>query len=256
MELEPQGRPARRPSAFDATVDLERDRNLVERCQSGDHSAFDELYRRYHRRLNVFCLRRLGDPHEAEDAAQEAFAKAWRALPLFAGRRRFYPWLTVIAANVCTDIHRRRSVCTVVGYAPDLRLMVSPQNVEEDLVSEVDGAMAVQALKNLSERHRRVLAMREGSCWSTKSIADHEGISIPACETLLWRARQALKREFAAIGVSGAVEQVTSTLGAAVNNGSSTAGTVTGTIDHRAVGTRHHSAEPRLGIDVRRSPHR
>ncbi len=222
--------------SFDATVDLERDRQLVERCQAGDAGAFDELYRRYHRRLSAFCFRRLGDPHEAEDAAQEAFAKAWRALPLFGGRRRFYPWLTVIAANVCTDIHRRRSAYAIAGHVHELRVVVSSPGVDERLESEEEGAMAVQALNNLSERHRRVLTMREGSCWSTKSIADHEGISIPACETLLWRARQALKREYAAISVSGAVGQVTNSLGATMVGASGTAGTVTGTIEHHAFG--------------------
>ena len=93
-------------------VDLERDRALVERCQAGDAAAFGNLYARYYERLLRFCLRRLNDRHEAEDAAQEAFARAWKALPRFAGERRFYPWLTVIAGNICTDMLRRRSRST------------------------------------------------------------------------------------------------------------------------------------------------
>ena len=66
-------------------VDLDRDRILVERCQAGDAGAFGSLYARYYERLLRFCLRRLHDRHEAEDAAQEAFARAWKALPNFAG---------------------------------------------------------------------------------------------------------------------------------------------------------------------------
>ena len=93
-------------------VDLDRDRALVERCQAGDSAAFGNLYARYYERLLRFCLRRLNDRHEAEDAAQEAFARAWKALPRFAGERRFYPWLTVIAGNICTDMLRRRSRST------------------------------------------------------------------------------------------------------------------------------------------------
>src|SRR3981081_4555854 len=89
-------------------VDLDRDRALVERCQSGDSSAFGELYARYYARVYRFCFRRLHDHEEAEDVAQDAFARAWRALPNFAGERRFYPWLTVIADNRCRDIQRRR----------------------------------------------------------------------------------------------------------------------------------------------------
>src|ERR1700723_4819752 len=93
-------------------VDLDRDRILVERCQAGDAGAFGSLYARYYERLLRFCLRRLHDRHEAEDAAQEAFARAWKALPNFAGERRFYPWLTVIAGNICTDMLGRRSRST------------------------------------------------------------------------------------------------------------------------------------------------
>ena len=93
-------------------VDLDRDRALVERCQSGDSAAFGELYARYYARVYRFCFRRLHDHEEAEDVAQDAFARAWRALPNFAGDRRFYPWLTVIADNRCRDIQRRRARST------------------------------------------------------------------------------------------------------------------------------------------------
>src|SRR5204862_4279643 len=90
-------------------VDLNRDSLLVERFQSGDTEAFDDLYRRYYARLVRFCLRRVGDPHEAEEVAQEAFVRAYRALPRLTGERRFYPWMTVIAGRLCVDSHRRRS---------------------------------------------------------------------------------------------------------------------------------------------------
>ena len=89
-------------------VDLDRDRALVERSQAGDAAAFGNLYARYYGRLLRFCMRRLSDRHEAEDATQEAFARAWKALPRFAGDKHFYPWLTVIAGNICTDVLRGR----------------------------------------------------------------------------------------------------------------------------------------------------
>src|SRR5436305_777163 len=82
-------------------VDLDRDTALVERFQTGDEEAFADLYRRYFPRLRRYCVRRLGDPHEAEEAAQEALARAYRALPNLGGDRRFYPWLRVIASNLC-----------------------------------------------------------------------------------------------------------------------------------------------------------
>lgn len=187
-------------------VDLDRDRALVERCQAGDSAAFGNLYARYYERLLRFCLRRLNDRHEAEDAAQEAFARAWKALPRFAGERRFYPWLTVIAGNICTDMLRRRSRSTPTD---DMELtaqhpvgVVEEDTSEELVLAAVDGELVHRALDRLSTRHRHVLAMREGSGWTYQQIADHEGVEIGTIETLLWRARQALKREFAAVSES------------------------------------------------------
>jgi RNA polymerase sigma-70 factor, ECF subfamily len=187
-------------------VDLDRDRALVERCQAGDSAAFGNLYARYYERLLRFCLRRLNDRHEAEDAAQEAFARAWKALPRFAGDKRFYPWLTVIAGNICTDMLRRRSRSTPTD---DMELtaqqpvgVVGADTSEELVLAAVDGELVNRALDRLSTRHRHVLAMREGSGWTYQQIADHEGVEIGTIETLLWRARQALKREFAVVSES------------------------------------------------------
>ena len=178
----------------------------MERCQAGDSAAFGNLYARYYERLLRFCLRRLNDRHEAEDAAQEAFARAWKALPRFAGERRFYPWLTVIAGNICTDMLRRRSRSTPTD---DMELtaqrpvgVVGEDTSEELVLAAVDGELVNRALDRLSTRHRHVLAMREGSGWTYQQIADHEGVEIGTIETLLWRARQALKREFAVVSES------------------------------------------------------
>ena len=73
---------------------------------------------------------------------------------------------------------------------------------EELVLAAVDGELVNRALDRLSARHRHVLAMREGSGWTYQQIADHEGVEIGTIETLLWRARQALKREFAAVSES------------------------------------------------------
>jgi RNA polymerase sigma-70 factor (ECF subfamily) len=169
---------------------------LVERCQAGDRAAFDELYLRYQRRLYRFCLQRVGSAHDAEDIVQESFVRAWRALPRFAGERRFYPWLTVIAANLCVDTMRRRSRLTPVEESRITTSDTGTYDIEDAVLHEVDSKMVATAFGQLSTRHQRVLQMREGSEWSYRKIAEHEGVGVTAVETLLWRARQALKREF------------------------------------------------------------
>ncbi len=168
----------------------------MERCQAGDRAAFDELYLRYQRRLYRFCLQRVGQAHDAEDVVQESFVRAWRALPRFAGERRFYPWLTVIAANLCVDTLRRRSRLTPVEESRMTAADTGTYDIEDGILHEVDSKMVATAFGQLSTRHQRVLQMREGSEWSYRKIAEHEGVGVTAVETLLWRARQALKREF------------------------------------------------------------
>lgn len=189
---------------MDGAVDLARDRELVEACQAGDQTAFAELYSRYHRRLLRFCLRRLHTNDDAEEAVQEAFTRAWRALPRFGGDRRFYPWLTVIAGNVCTDMLRRRSrLVPLDEMASRGADGAADADVDDHLLRQVDLAMASEALGHLSDRHQRVLRLREATEWSSQAIAEHEGVAVPAVDTLLWRARQAFKREFAALTETG-----------------------------------------------------
>ncbi|HEX4219364.1 MAG TPA: sigma-70 family RNA polymerase sigma factor [Acidimicrobiales bacterium] len=181
---------------FEGAVDVDRDRILVERCQSGDPEAFNSLYLHYHQRLLRFCVKRLQERSEAEDVVQETFARAWRALPAFAGDRRFYPWLTVIAGNLCTDALRRRSRLSPLDETMMGASDVGSYDIEDAVLQDVDAKMVTTAFENLKPRHQRVLDLRERSGWSYQRIADEEGVGVSAVETLLWRARNALKREF------------------------------------------------------------
>jgi RNA polymerase sigma-70 factor (ECF subfamily) len=176
-------------------VDLMRDQALVERAQEGDLDAFSELYTRYFRRLVRFSAKRVGDFHEAEEIAQEAFARAYRALPTFAGERRFYPWLSVIASRLCIDALRRRGRVEVgeIGEGEFVDAGFERLDAEGDL------ATLTVAMGNLSGRHREVLELREREGWSYQHIADHYHVSLGTVEALLWRARRALRREFMAL---------------------------------------------------------
>ncbi|MHB8246929.1 MAG: RNA polymerase sigma factor [Acidimicrobiales bacterium] len=192
-------------------VDLERDRALVERCQAGDEQAFGDLYLRYRDRLYRACMRRIGNTSEAEDIVQETFARAWKALPRFEGERRFYPWLSVIANNLCTDLVRRGGRCTPVEESTlDLLAPAVASEQEARIDSAGDGQILAAALGRLSERHREVLELREQKNWTYQEIAQHSGVEVSTIETLLFRARRSLKREFltlarAETGIAGAL---------------------------------------------------
>ena len=173
-------------------VDFGRDRVLVERFQAGDAAAFGELYGRYQQRLERFSLKRVGDPHDAEEVAQEAFTRALRAMPGLNGERRFYPWVSVIAARLCVDHHRRRSR-TEPAAVVDLGVIDGGQ---ERVSEAVDTDLVARAFERLGPRHREVLQLRELDGWSYQHIADHYQVSLGTVEALLFRARRALRREF------------------------------------------------------------
>ncbi len=195
--------PRLRADTSDGEVDLDRDRELVTNAQHGDKAAFDLLYECYSARLQRYCLRRLKDPHEAEDVMQEAFLRAWRALPTFGGERRFFPWISVIASNLCTDVLRRRNRFGPVQMAdPNESDLATTTSAEDFALASADLDLAGQAYARLSDRHRRVLDLRERSGLSYQDIAVREGIRITTVETLIWRARQAFRREFEALSGS------------------------------------------------------
>jgi RNA polymerase sigma factor (sigma-70 family) len=182
-------------------VDLDRDRALVQRFQAGDDDAFGELYRRYHHRLERFCLKRVGDQHAAEEIAQEAFTRALVALPAFGGERHFYAWVSVIASRLCVDHHRRQARRTVVTALDPAAI----PGGEDEVVEAVDDAIVVEAMSRLGPRHQDVLHLREVEGWSYRHIADHYGVPVGTVETLLFRARRALRREFRVIDGAGLV---------------------------------------------------
>ncbi|HEV8628469.1 MAG TPA: sigma-70 family RNA polymerase sigma factor [Acidimicrobiia bacterium] len=163
------------------------DNMLLARLRAGDELAFRALVDRHRPWLVRLCTRLLGhDAHAAEDAAQESLLKlhaaAQRGQPL-----RVRPWLTVVARNTCIDEQRRRR--------PDL-----PGELPERAVAGVDpfdlDAALSEAWSHLAGRHREVLYLREVLGFSYKEIGAVMGLSMAATETLVFRARAALKREY------------------------------------------------------------
>jgi RNA polymerase sigma-70 factor, ECF subfamily len=163
--------------------------------QSGDGRAFEDLYRRYFQRIYRYCLKRVGDPHEAEELAQEAFVRAYSAMPRLSGERRFYPWLSVIASRLCVDTHRRRGRTHPTAQV-ELGVVDGGQ---EEVIAEVDREILGRALDRMAPRHREVLRLREEEGWSYDRIAKHLDVGVGTVEALLFRARRALRREFHAL---------------------------------------------------------
>jgi len=175
-------------------VDLSRDAELVARFQSGDEDAFVELFRLYFIRLSRYCARRMGDAHDGEEIAQEAFARALVALPRLAGERRFYPWLCVIASNLCMNALARRARMQVGSIRDrgeyDRRL--------EELVDGVDRALLRAALTKLATRDRAALEVWANG-GSSAAIADRLGCSTATADVAVHRARRRFRDRFLAL---------------------------------------------------------
>jgi len=169
------------------------DDDLLVRLQGGDEGAFQALVDRHRAWLVRLCTRLLAyDAHAAEDAAQESLLKlhaaARQGRPL-----RVRPWLTVVARNTCVDEQRRRR--------PDLPGQLPERAVPGDDLFQIDTAL-VDAWSRLSGRHREVLYLREVLGFAYKEIGQVMGLSMSATETLVFRARAALRREYERSGGS------------------------------------------------------
>ena len=181
------------PSPYDEIVlDAEDDDTLLARLRAGDEIAFRLLVDRHRAWLVRLCTRLLGqDAHAAEDAAQESLLKLHAAARRDARPLRVRPWLTVVARNTCIDEQRRRR--------PDLPGVLPEQAAPGDDPFSLDAALA-EAWPRLSGRHREVLYLREVLGFSYKEIGSVMGLSLPAVETLVFRARAALRREYERAG--------------------------------------------------------
>src|SRR5215470_387395 len=153
----------RRGVANERPVDTD-DQALVERCRNGDVAAFEPLVEKYRERVWRLAFNYLRDREEAWDVAQEAFIRAWQALPSFRGQSAFYTWLFRIAMNVASDRLRQRGAAgrafgtERVPEEDFERVMVDQDETPADSAARTEEReRIVRALDSLPERHRTII---------------------------------------------------------------------------------------------------
>lgn len=179
------------------------DQQLVQRVQKGDKAAFDLLVRKYQHRVLKLVGRFVNDSAEAEDVAQEAFLKAYRALPAFRGDSAFYTWLYRIAINTAKNAlvaNRRRPVDFDLDLQDpdqhDRQSMLKDADTPEGvlLTDEIRGVVE-RALEQLPEDLRTAIVLRELEGLSYEEIAEAMDCSVGTVRSRIFRAREAIDKK-------------------------------------------------------------
>jgi RNA polymerase sigma-70 factor (ECF subfamily) len=185
-------------------TDREIDRQLVARAQRGDKQAFELLVEKYQRKLARLLSRFIRDPAEVEDVTQEAFIKAYRALPAFRGDSAFYTWLYRIGINTAKNylmaMGRRAPTSTEVeadeaeGFeeGEQLRDINTPESV---LLSKEIAETVNSTIESLPEELRRAIQMREIEGLSYEDIAQAMNCPIGTVRSRIFRAREAIAEQ-------------------------------------------------------------
>lgn len=170
-----------------AAVAALNESELLAKARSGDHRAFADLLRMYDARLRGLAYRMLGDATLMDDALQEAYVKAYRALPRFRGESGFGTWLFRIVHNACIDLLRRTR--EVVPLDP--ALVVAGPGADQGVVLRLD---LEEALGRLSVDHRSVIVLVDALGFDYADASAVLGVPIGTVRSRLARARRAMRQ--------------------------------------------------------------
>lgn len=171
-------------------------REWINLAKKGDDDAFANLVEVYQMKVHNLCYRMLGDPIEAEDAAQETFIKAYRGLKIYDPSRSFSTWLLSIASHHCIDRLRRRRIFPLSFDE------LLPSQEKPDASPGPEGVITIherqvvvrEMLYQLGNRDRAAVVLRYWNDLSYDQIGQILSLSIPAVKSRLHRARKELAR--------------------------------------------------------------
>jgi RNA polymerase sigma-70 factor (ECF subfamily) len=184
--------------------DREIDHQLVLRAQRGDKLAFELLVNKYERKLQRLLSRLVRDPAEVEDVTQEAFIKAYRALPTFRGESAFYTWLYRIGINTAKNYltaQGRKGPATVdidpedAESASENELARDSSTPEQEMMSRQVAETVNAAMEGLPEELRSAIMLREIEGMSYEEIAAIMNCPIGTVRSRIFRARETIAEQ-------------------------------------------------------------
>jgi len=170
------------------------DERLVLACQRGEREAFSGLVERYQRDVYRLCYRYVNNHYDASDMAQEAFLKAFRALPSFRGDSSFSTWLYRIAVNTCLNFRQSRRALhePLTDALPDLQPPVAERIEEGERAAQVRAAVA-----KLPEKQRATLILKLYHELTHEEVARILGSSVGTVKANLFHALNNLRKTMA-----------------------------------------------------------
>lgn len=172
------------------------DEELVQLAKDGDRTAFSHLVVRHQSEVYTLAMRLVGDRELAADVAQEAFVRAWRALPKFRGDSRFTTWMHRITVNTAWSLRaraaRRRTERLDDLISEPKATGMSPERAGDlsDMRPRIEAA-----LRDLPAGTRAVVVLKDVYGWSHPEIAEHLDISVTAAKVRLHRGRKRLRED-------------------------------------------------------------
>jgi RNA polymerase sigma-70 factor, ECF subfamily len=177
------------------------DEELVDRSRGGDVDSFNQLIQRWERPIYALAYRVIGREEDARDVCQEAFLRAYRALPGFKGEAKFSSWLYRITLNLCRDWIRRQRRAPVTQMPDEVDVLeaaaaVEPRESIEDLVARRElSAVVERAMALLPAEQRTAIILKEYHGMTFQEIADLQGCPLSTVKTRLYQGLAVLRRQ-------------------------------------------------------------
>jgi RNA polymerase sigma-70 factor, ECF subfamily len=173
------------------SADPRTDEQLALAHAAGDGAAFDELVRRYQRRVYGIAYRYFGDPADAEDAAQDAFLALLRRGSTYNGQSAFSTWMYRVTTNACNDIARKRArrPQSAGVEITDLPAEATRDTMAEDALAsrELDAELTA-ALATLEPEHREAVVLHDVYGLGYAEIAERTGVAVGTIKSRIHRA--------------------------------------------------------------------
>jgi len=196
---------------MDKTIDKTGDqsgleeRELIERCRSGQESAYEEFYREYSSKVYTLACRILGNTDWAKDATQEIFIKAFSGLTNFQYQSKISTWLYRIAVNQCRDMQRsqtRKREVSIESVSDNMESVSLLEQVENGKPSPSEEQHArqirqkiIEAIERLPEEFRETIYLKEIEDLSYEEIGKIVGCRMGTVKSRIFRARELLQKE-------------------------------------------------------------